>query len=53
MPLGNVYSETLLEIWEGENLRDLRTRILSQRSLPEACQACLSKYDGGRRVKGG
>lgn len=44
LPLGNIYKESLKDIWNGEKLREIRERLISKKFNP-ICQKCLYARD--------
>jgi radical SAM protein with 4Fe4S-binding SPASM domain len=48
MPIGNVWSESLLDIWQSQGLKDIRRSleegVANPMALPKACHGCQNKY---------
>jgi radical SAM protein with 4Fe4S-binding SPASM domain len=44
IPVGNVYKQSIYDIWNGSNIKMLRTELLSS-NLNPACTACLAYRD--------
>ena len=38
--VGNVFKQTIKEIWQGQTIKDLRKKFFTPESLPEVCQNC-------------
>lgn len=45
-PIGNLRKQTLEEVWNGEPMRDIRTKMLSEQPVP-ACRKCYEQEDNG------
>jgi radical SAM protein with 4Fe4S-binding SPASM domain len=45
--LGNIKTEGLVQVWNGTNMRKLRTNMLNEIPTPEVCTRCYQKEDGG------
>jgi radical SAM protein with 4Fe4S-binding SPASM domain len=44
MPVGNIYQESIKEIWDGEKISKLRESVRNPKKLPPTCRDCQSKY---------
>jgi len=46
LPIGNIKNETLEEVWNGENMREVRRQVLSD-ERPDVCKPCFDLEDQG------
>jgi radical SAM protein with 4Fe4S-binding SPASM domain len=40
LEVGNVFNETIEQIWHGQKIKDLREKFFTPEMLPEVCQKC-------------
>ena len=40
LEVGNVFNETIEQIWHGQKIKDLREKFFTPEILPEVCQKC-------------
>ena len=38
--VGNVFEQTIEEIWNGENIKNMRNRFYSDKTMPNVCSKC-------------